>query len=667
MVALEGLGKMINIGEADGPGGLAHPELAGAQQKGRLGHPQGMQAAHGRRTVGFLEDGAKLRNRKPGRARHIRQDYPVGQVLLQVMAGPLQFLPHRIGLPAGQPHQKNIQQGGGHLRPGLGIPGFRIKLMEELAKSDLLAGTVVQGIRGQLELAQAAAHPAAAHMYPAVQPACIGTTVGLGRIRPPDHQLTRRRLQLLGGHARQGLPMEKHQQPVARGRTDDHVPAPHPLPRAQGVDGKGFTRKNRGRVDLTQFVHIRIIYKFFPPPSILKITKIGYATNMHQPPFNGLGMNLGNLSRLSPAESRSISAENPAGARSSGGKALPERDEDGQPTGPSVHMPGGGLGWKVRPYVRLAPGEILEMAGIEGPGAIQSIWMTPTGCNRFTIIRIYWDGQEQPSVECPINDFFASPWVDGKQYRFAQLTSQAVCVNPGNAFNCFWEMPFRRHCRITIENRNRDAISLYYQVNYTLTDVPDDAAYFHAQFRRTAPVLDGVHRLLDGVQGQGHYVGTAMGWQVNHNGWWGEGEIKFYLDGDTDPALSDGKTVAGSTGYPTICGTGTEDYFLGSYNFENKQTQRYQEFNGPFAGMPQVIRPDGLYDANTRFALYRWHIMDPIRFREDLTVTIQSLGWREGHHFHQRQDDICSVAYWYQSLPTAPFPALPDKEDLEIV
>ncbi|MFH1569672.1 MAG: glycoside hydrolase family 172 protein, partial [Gemmatimonadota bacterium] len=280
---------------------------------------------------------------------------------------------------------------------------------------------------------------------------------------------------------------------------------------------------------------------------------------------------------------------------------------------------------------------------------IQQIWMTPTGHWRFAILRIYWDGQEQPSVECPVGDFFACGW--GK---YAPVVSLPVCVNPGSAFNCYWEMPFRKHCRITMTNIAVEAMTLYYQVNYTLTEVPADAAYFHAQFRRTNPLpYKEVYTILDGVRGQGQYVGTYMAWGVNNTGWWGEGEIKFYLDGDRE--------------FPTICGTGTEDYFCGSYNFENRETHQYQEFTTPYAGLPQVIRPDGLYQSQTRFGLYRWHIADPVRFQKDLKVTIQALGWRSGGRYLPLQDDIASVAYWYQTLPAAPFPALPGKDELEVV
>jgi hypothetical protein len=358
--------------------------------------------------------------------------------------------------------------------------------------------------------------------------------------------------------------------------------------------------------------------------------------------FNGLGMNMGNLSILSDAETRSISAENFKGEKGKGGMAV-----DGRGANAARDL---GKGWKVSPCVTIKADETFEVADIDGPGAIQQIWMTITGTWRFSILRIYWDGQENPSVECPVGDFFANGW--GDRNHFSQLSSLPVCVNPGSAFNCYWEMPFKKHCRMTMTNISEDDITLFYQVNYTLTNVPEDAAYFHAQFRRTNPLpYKEVYKILDGVEGEGHYVGTHMCWGVNNSGWWGEGEIKFYMDGDE---------------FPTICGTGTEDYFCGSYNFENAAEKRYQEFSTPYAGMPLVIRPDGLYNAQMRFSLYRWHICDPIRFKKDLKVDIQALGWRSGGRYLPLQDDISSVAYWYQTLPSAPFPELPDKDYLEI-
>ncbi len=381
--------------------------------------------------------------------------------------------------------------------------------------------------------------------------------------------------------------------------------------------------------------------------------------------FNGLHCSPETMHLLSNAESRSISSENKTGAKSGGGRAQVPVDENGVKTGCAREL---GEGWKVKPNEEIKPGETLVLADIEGPGSIQQIWMTPTGDYRHTILRIYYDDLEYPSVETPIGDFFASAYTSTK--KFAQIDSLMVCVNPGNAFNCYWPMPFRKRIRITLENiaPSDDSMHIYYQINYALNEVDKDAAYFHAQFRRTNPIPYGeVYTILDGVKGQGHYVGTYMAWGLNNNGWWGEGEIKFYMDGDTDPKLSNGKEIAGSTGYPTICGTGAEDYFCGSYGFIDGETKEYKEYTTAYAGVPHIVRPDGIYSANTRFSLYRWHVTDPIRFKDDLKVTIQALGWRKKGRFLPLQDDISSVAYWYQTIPSEKFPELPSANELEIV
>jgi hypothetical protein len=357
--------------------------------------------------------------------------------------------------------------------------------------------------------------------------------------------------------------------------------------------------------------------------------------------FNGLGMNLGNLSRLSNAKTRSISAENFTGEK---GKAGMATEGTGKACARDL-----GQGWKISPSIRIASGETFVLANVSASGAIQHIWMTPTGIWRDCILRFYWDGSAEPSVECPVGDFFACGWGE-----YASLVSLPVCVNPGSAFNCYWEMPFRKGFRITAENRSTEEMTLYYQIDYTLTDVPEDAAYFHAQFRRVNPLpYKDVYTILDGVRGKGHYVGTYMAWGVNNSGWWGEGEIKFFMDGDQE--------------FPTICGTGTEDYFCGSYDFEDQKTHQYKEFTTPFVGLSQVIRPDGVYHSQQRFGMYRWHIMDPIRFENDLKVTIQALGWRSGWRYLPMQDDIASVAFWYQTIPAAAFPTLPDRDYLEII
>ena len=357
--------------------------------------------------------------------------------------------------------------------------------------------------------------------------------------------------------------------------------------------------------------------------------------------FNGLCLHLGNLALLSRAKTRSISAENLAGEKGKAGMAT-----EGTGANAARDL---GLGWKVSPSVRIPPHSTIALAQIDEPGAIQSIWMTVTGHWRYSILRMYWDGEEAPSVECPVGDFFGNGWCQA-----ALINSLPVCVNPGSGFNCYWEMPFRKSCLMTMQNLADEQITVYYQINYTLTDVPDDAAYFHAQFRRTNPLpYKQDYTIVDGIQGWGQYVGTYMAWGVNNNNWWGEGEIKFFMDGDKD--------------FPTICGTGTEDYFCGSYDFEFPRGERYCEFSGPYTGLPQVIRPDGLYRANTRFGLYRWHITDPIRFEQDLRVTIQALGWRSGGRYLPLQDDIASVAYWYQAEPHGAFPPLPSKDELEVI
>lgn len=204
-------------------------------------------------------------------------------------------------------------------------------------------------------------------------------------------------------------------------------------------------------------------------------------------PFNGLDMNMTNLSRISNAKTRSLSPENYNGAKGGGAKADINNDTSILNINNAASAAASlGKGWKVNPFIIIKPGETFTIADIDGAGAIQQIWMTPTGNWRFTIIRIYWDNETSPSVECPIGDFFCSAYNE-----YAQLSSLAVCVNPGSAFNCYWKMPFRRHARITIENiNNREEMRLYYQINYTLTEIPDDEAYFHAQFRRSNPTVN---------------------------------------------------------------------------------------------------------------------------------------------------------------------------------
>ena len=365
-----------------------------------------------------------------------------------------------------------------------------------------------------------------------------------------------------------------------------------------------------------------------------------------QPVFNGLGMGLGNLAELSKAVSRSISAENFTGEKGKAGMAV-----EGTGANAAREL---GQGWKVSPSINIEGRQTVTLADIAGPGAIQHLWITvhPSWWRRL-VLRAYWDGEEAPSIEVPLGDFFCNGWCER-----ANVSSLPVAVNPAGGFNSYWEMPFRQHARLTIENLSPDAVQgFYFYIDYTLTEIPETRAYLHAQWRRNNPLpLNQEYTLLDGVRGMGHYVGTYLAVGVNNTGWWGEGEVKFYLDGDTD--------------FPTICGTGTEDYFGGAWNWEFPQGQ-YGIYSTPFLGMHQVIKPDGLYLSQQRFGMYRWHIMDPIRFQQDLRVSIQDLGWRsalEGMgRYLPRQDDMASTAFWYQAEPHAAFPALPGLNDLEVI
>jgi hypothetical protein len=290
-----------------------------------------------------------------------------------------------------------------------------------------------------------------------------------------------------------------------------------------------------------------------------------------------------------------------------------------------------GKGWKVRPWVSVPAGETHVLADLDGPGTITHIWLTvDAAAYRGCVLRISWDGEPDPSVVAPLGDFFAV----GHGARY-DVNSLPVSVNPSGGFNCYWPMPFRRGCRITLENQTGAALKeLYYSVDYELGPIPDDAAYFHAQWRRTQTSRElPEHVILDGVAGRGHYVGTFLAWTQLSDGWWGEGEVKFFLDDDEH--------------HPTICGTGTEDYVGGAWCFGST-------YSTPFLGYPWASQ-----EGVPKHAMYRWHVADPIRFRDRLRVTVQALGWWPDGTFQPLTDDIATVAYWYQTEPHQAFPPFP--------
>jgi len=343
---------------------------------------------------------------------------------------------------------------------------------------------------------------------------------------------------------------------------------------------------------------------------------------------------LGNIFRAREAESRSISAENPKGEKGAGATADPKGE------GAAREL---GVGWKVKPCITVKAGETVTLMDNDGPGIIRHMWYTFSDkFYRSVIIRMYWDGEKNPSVEAPLGDFLCNSWSCRQD-----ILAEPINVNPQGGMNIYFPMPFRKGVKITVENDSpNDLGGFFYTINYTLEPVPDDALYFHAFWRRSNPLEYATEYLMiDGVEGRGQYVGTFMSWQQNAAGWWGEGEIKMFLDGDGQ--------------HPTICGTGTEDYFGGAWCFGGKP------YSAPYLGFQNVVKTSG--EVGARMTLYRFHVHDPVFFKENMKVTMQALGWRSEGRYLALQDDIASVVYWYQTLPHAPFAPLPDANAREIV
>ena len=326
-----------------------------------------------------------------------------------------------------------------------------------------------------------------------------------------------------------------------------------------------------------------------------------------------------------------FSAENPKGERNGG-----SRGKDCE---------------KLCPCIKIQPGETVTLCEIEDSGMITHIWLTGYIGHSF-IMRMYWDECREPSVEVPISAFFGCAYDEtfrDQEGRYPVLNSAVLLMAPGRGYNCYWEMPFRKQCRITMENRGEKEQMLYYMIEGWRGEIPADAGYFHAAYRQEHPVCKGhAYTVIDGIEGEGHFSGLCFSAGINgNNTCWVEGEPKMYIDGDT---------------YPTINYTGTEDYFCGSYAFGNDiYLNRYQTFSGLYAGLYAISGNDRneMYNGQQRFMLYRLHIKDPIYFDHSFRMTMDNLGWTG-----PRYDDYTSVAFWYLKQPNGLKEKLPSDEEM---
>ncbi|MCL2603492.1 MAG: DUF2961 domain-containing protein [Defluviitaleaceae bacterium] len=365
---------------------------------------------------------------------------------------------------------------------------------------------------------------------------------------------------------------------------------------------------------------------------------------------------LSNITRITSGTTRLFSPENVYAEKGKGGMAdtsdTPQEEvvRIGQQWENNKAARELGQKWKVRPCITIPAGDTATIMDTQGPGRITHIWFT-VDQKRFRdlVLRMYWDGEAEPSVESPVGDFFCCGFS-----KALAITALPINVNPTGGMNSYFPMPFRQSARITVENRGvEDCGGFFYAISMDEAPVADDEAYFHAKFRRTNPLPYGEdYLIIDGIKGAGHYVGTQIAWQQNSNGWWGEGEVKAFIDGEKE--------------FPGYCGTGTEDYFGGAWCYN-------ANYSAPFLGY-QDLMALGLFGqkretnvTGNRHSMYRFHIMDPIRFKKDLKIVVQAIGWRSEWRYLPLQDDISSVAYWYQSETHNKFEPLGDRNALEVI
>jgi len=316
--------------------------------------------------------------------------------------------------------------------------------------------------------------------------------------------------------------------------------------------------------------------------------------------------------------SRAITFENPTGAKGAGGQT-------------ENHL---GVGRKGAPNRRFQPGETVQLADIAGPGTIRHIWVTLGPRNpeilRSMVIRVYYNNQAHPSIESPIGDFMG--FAHGKVMPYQ---SAAHSVGKRAGMNLWLPMPFTDRVRMTLTNERDIPVMVYYQIDYTIGDRhPRDVGVLHTLFRRENPTtMTQDFEILPQRTGRGRFMGTVLGIRSLDPHWWGEGEMKAYIDGDTD--------------FPTICGTGSEDYVGLSYGMQ----QTPFLYNG--CSLNQ----------NAFISMYRWHHLNPIVWEEDIRITIQQIGYdrERENHLYERQDDWSAATFWYEPAPSAPLPVFPDQ------
>ena len=285
-------------------------------------------------------------------------------------------------------------------------------------------------------------------------------------------------------------------------------------------------------------------------------------------------------------------------------------------------------------------GETVVLADLSGPGAITHMWNTVASQDPFSgrslVLRIYWDGNEKPSVEAPLGDFFGVG-----HGAIANFNSLPVSVSSyGRSRTCYWRMPFAKRAKITLTNEDRGfgPVSFYFYVDWVkLPTWIQDTLYFHARYGQSFPAKPGDYTILE-TKGRGHYVGTVYSVHQVKNGWFGEGDDRFYIDGEAQPSLR---------------GTGTEDYFNDAWGFRAFAAPSHGVtlYEGPFAG--------------DRVTAYRWHLADPVHFKTGLKVTIEHKGsiytdaGVSTASSKERSDWLSSVAFWYQTPPVASSEPLP--------